>query len=186
MAKKLKNFKRKKYNIFLILARYVILLGLVFSLPLIYKIFAPLTIYPVSFLLKIIFKNISVVGDIITINNCNEVQIISSCIAGSAYLLLLILNLTVPMNWKKRIFSISLSFIILLILNILRIFLFSILHEINFVFFDITHMLFWYVLSIVFVVGIWFLITKIFSITQIPVYSDIKLLIKNIKSKRNK
>ena len=39
--------------------------------------------------------------------------------------------------------------------------------------FDITHKIFWYSLSILFVVGIWFLEVKLFKIKSIPFYSDI-------------
>ena len=151
-----------------------------FTLPLIYKIMLPLTIYPVAGLLKI-FYQVSIQKDIIMIGLQTPIQIISACIAGSAYLLLLILNLSVPMKTKKRIYSIALSFIILLGLNILRIFILSMLYHNNFRFFDFTHKLFWYALSTIFVIVIWFLIVKIFSIKEIPVYTDIKYLSKNIK-----
>ena len=167
---------------FLILLRYIILLGLMFTLPLIYKIFTPLTIYPSIILLKL-FYNIAVNNsmDLIVINNQTFIKIISACIAGSAYLLLLILNLSIPMKLKKRIYLIFLSFFILLILNILRIFMLSVLYHNNFVFFDFTHKLFWYVLSTIFVVLIWLFIVKKYSIKEIPVYTDIKYLMRNIR-----
>jgi len=171
--------KKKKLSHLNLLLRYLILLGLMFTLPIIYKIFTPLTTQSVAALLKI-FYQVSVSRDIIIINQ-TLIQIIPACIAGSAYLLLLILNLTIPMNVKKRIYSIALSFALLLIINILRIFFLSVLLVNNFRFFDITHKLFWYILSTLFVVGIWFLIVKIFKIKQIPVYSDVKYLMKNIK-----
>ncbi len=168
---------KKHYDILL---RYIILLALMFTLPLIYKIFLPLTLYPVAGLFKF-FYQVSIRADIIIISLQTPIRIVSACIAGSAYLLLLILNLSVPMKTKQRIYSIALSFIILLVLNILRIFILGILYHNNFKFFDFTHKLFWYVLSTVFVIGIWFLIVKIFSIKEIPVYTDIKYLAKNMK-----
>jgi hypothetical protein len=49
-----------------------------------------------------------------------------------------------------------------------------------------THLLLWYFISLFFVVGIWFLVVKIFSIKDIPIYSDLVFLIEKIKnSKRN-
>lgn len=159
---------------FLILARYLILLALVFSLPLIYKIFTPLTIYPSAFLLNFFYD--VAVNNIFIINNEIFIEIIPACVAGSAYLLLLILNLTTPMNIKKRIYSVLFSFLILLILNILRIFTLSVLYYNEFVFFDLTHKLFWYAGSTVFVILIWFFIVKIYNIKDIPVYSDLKSL----------
>jgi len=173
--------KSESGKTFLIPLRYLILLGLMFSLPLIYKIFTPLTIYPTAGLLKLFFNQVLVHQDTIVINLKIFIKLIPACIAGSAYLLLLILNLSVPMTPKKRIYSILLSFLILLILNILRIFILSTLAYHGVGFFDFTHKLFWYALSTLFVVGIWFLIVKIFSIKQIPVYSDMNYLIKNIR-----
>jgi len=178
LIKKFKKKSKSKQYIF-ILIRYLILLGSMFTLSLIYKILTPLTIHSTAYLLKI-FYQVSINLDFIIIDNI-KIQIVSACVAGSAYLLLLILNLTLPMRLVKRIYSILLSFIILLILNILRIFILSVLLINEFKFFDLTHKLFWYVLSTLFVIGIWFLIVKIFSIKKIPVYTDLKFLIKEIK-----
>jgi len=176
---KIKRILGKKS--FDILLRYLFLLILVvFSLPLIYRIFTPLTINVSAALLNSLYK-IVVYNDIIVINSLTFIQIIPACVAGSAYLLLLILNLTVPMEFKRRIHAILLSFLILFVLNILRIFLLSILYHNNVPYVDFTHKLFWYVLSTVFVVFIWFLVVKIFSIKEIPAYTDFKYLMKKAK-----
>jgi exosortase/archaeosortase family protein len=173
--------KKKQDNndsrVFEIPIRYLILLGFILSLPGIYKIFTPLTVYPTAYILDL-FYNVIVNQSIITINNNTFIHLIPACIAGSAYLLLLILNLTVPMGLKKRIYSILLSFLILLVLNIIRIVLLSVLYHHSVPFFDFTHTVFWFALSTIFVIGIWFYIVKLFSIKEIPVYSDIKTLIK--------
>ncbi len=179
---KIGNLKINKINkVYLIFIRYVILLGLIFTLPLIYKIFTPLTLYPVVGLLKLIYEQVNISQDFILIGFNTIIQLIPACIAGSAYLLLLILNLSVSMRLKKRVYSLLLSFILLLVLNILRIFFLSVLYHSGNSFFDITHKLLWYGLSIVFVVGIWFLIVKLFSIKQIPVYTDIKYMLKIVR-----
>lgn len=164
---------------YLIFIRYLILLSLMFSLPLIYFIFSPLTIYSSGFLLDLVLHNVSINGNIITLNLQTFIQIIPACIAGSAYLLLLILNLTIPMRAKQRLYTLLFSFALLLILNIFRIFILSLLYYNDFVFFDFTHKLLWYVLSIVFVVLIWLLTLKIYSIKKIPVYSDLRSLVKS-------
>lgn len=180
MKKRGKNLKFKKVklrNIIFLFLRYLILLALMFSLPIIYKILTPLTIYPTIFLLKFFFNNIILLDTFIIINE-KMIQIIPACIAGSAYLLLLILNLSLPLNLKKRIYSIIFSLSVLLVLNILRITFLSILYYHNFVFFDFTHKFFWFFLSTLFVVFIWFLTAKIFNIKEIPIYSDLKYLIK--------
>ena len=171
---------RKNYNPFSILIRYLILLGLMFSLPLIYKIFTPLTIYPTIFLLKL-FYQVSYLNSMIILNSKTIIYIIPACIAGSAYLLLLILNLSLPMSLKKRIRTILFSLTLLLSLNILRIFSLSILYYNSFRFFDITHKLFWYGLSTLFVILIWFYTVKKFNIKEIPIYTDLKYLSKKSK-----
>jgi len=197
---KMKKRKNKKYSkesfskktlynknsFFLIPVRYLILLGIILSVSMIYLIMTPLTVYPVDFLLKIFVKVTLITSDVLypllNLGDKTLIEIVPACIAGSAYLGLLILNLTVPMGGKKRVYSITLSILILLILNILRITIFSLLYYYNIPYVDFTHKFFWYILSIVFVVGLWFLIVKTFKIKEIPVYSDIKFMYSHIKN----
>lgn len=169
------TLKGAVFNVSKIIIRYLSLLALIFSLPIIYKILFPLTLYPSAFLLGL-FYNISINKDIIILDSRSFIQIIPACIAGSAYLFLLILNLSTSMNVRTRINSIMLSFTILLILNILRIVILSILYHNNFVYFDFTHKLFWYILSTIFIISIWFYIIKLFSIKNIPFYTDLKTI----------
>jgi exosortase/archaeosortase family protein len=114
--------------------------------------------------------NILIIADV-------GIELVNACVAGSAYYLLLILNLATPMKLKKRAYSIMFSFLCLLVLNILRIFVFSVLFLNDFSFFDTAHKLFWYGLSTVFVVAIWFLTVKLFRIKEIPVYSDVRKIL---------
>ena len=170
-----------KEKIFLLPLRYFLLLIImIFGLPIIYYVLTPLTIYSAGYIIKI-FYSTQIIDNLIIIDSKIFISIIAPCVAGSAYLLLLILNLTVPLKLKKRIYSIILSFLILFLLNVLRIVLLSILLKNNSNLFDFSHKLFWYSLSTLFVVFIWFLNVKIFSIKEIPVYSDIKSLLKVIK-----
>jgi exosortase/archaeosortase family protein len=186
MKKRIKNFFNFENPGFTLGLRYLILLGLMFSLSLIYRIFTPLTAYPSRFILDLFFSSVSLSNAVINsisspvliINLKTFVQLIPACIAGSAYLLLLILNLTVPMNIKKRVYSIGFSVLLLLILNILRIVIFSSLYYNSTISFNIMHKFVWYFLSTIFVVVIWILTARIFKIKQIPVYSDIKLLLR--------
>jgi len=159
-----------------ILLRYTILiLAAIPNLYIFYLIFTPLTIYPVYFLLNLFFEP-SLMGSIILINNI-PIEIIKACVSGSAYYLLFMLHLSIPnIKIKKRIKMILLAFTSLLILNILRIFLLSIMIMNDSAWFGITHMFFWYVLSIGFVLGIWFLEVKFFKIKQTPFYSDLKFI----------
>jgi len=167
-----------------LLIRYAILI--IVAIPnfwLFYLLFTPLTVYSVYFLLNLFFdsslmKNIILIGEF-------PIELIPACIAGSAYYLLLILNLSTPkIKIQKRAKMILFSFTFLLILNILRIFLLSLVFISGNSLFDITHKLFWYLGSTVFVVGIWFVEVKLFKIKEIPFYSDIKFLYKKSNLKK--
>jgi exosortase/archaeosortase family protein len=170
--------KKSNLKILNILSRYSILLIVgIFSTSIFYYIFYLLTIYPVYFLLKIFF-NISLASNIIFAGTI-PIEIISACVASSAYYLLFILNLSTPgIKTNTRIKIFLFSFLSFLIINILRIFFLSILLISGNSLFDITHKIFWYVGSILFIVGIWFLSVKLFRIKEIPFYSDIKSLLR--------
>ncbi len=185
MRKKVKKNKTKQdgQKIHLLFLRYLFLLLLAFpNLQLLYAIFTPLTIYPVYFFLKLFFS-VSLSNNIIILNGFT-IQLVKACIAGSAYYLLLILNLTTPMPLKKRLPAIFFSLSCFLLINIARIFLFSILFLQSFSIFSLTHLVFWYFLSSAIVFAIWFAEIKLFKIYEIPVYSDIKFLCSKIKLKQ--
>lgn len=151
------------------------------SLVIFYFIFTPLTIYPSFFILKL-FYPIVMKGNVFFYSKY-AVILIKSCIAGSAYYLLAILNLTTKgMNWKKRVYSFIFSSLLFLILNITRILMMIIiLFNLGFSVFDKFHIGFWIAGSTIFVVAIWILTIKIFDIKEIPVYSDIKEVVNIIK-----
>ena len=169
-------------NIFL---RYFILI--LIALPglfIFYFIFTPLTVYPVYFLLGLFFDVTFLSKINILINNI-PIELISACIAGSAYYLLLVLNLSTPkIKLKKRICAILFSFAAFLILNILRIFILSSLAVTGFSYFNVTHTIFWYGFSTIIVVAIWFVEVKIYKIKEVPFYSDIKFLYKKSLMKK--
>jgi len=162
--------------------RYLFLLLVAIpNLGLFYYIFTPLTVYPSYWLFKLVF-DASLYQNIILLDSSSIIEIVPSCVMGSAYYLLLILNLSVPeIKLKKRLFMIFSAFLTLLIINIIRIFLLGYLYTSNSPLTDPLHIFFWYFLSIVFVLGIWFAQTKIFKIKEIPFYSDIKFLYNEIK-----
>jgi exosortase/archaeosortase family protein len=174
--------KKKSQGILDLFLRYIILILVAIpNLWLFYFIFTPLTVYPVNFLLSLSF-NSSINGNTITLLDNFSIHLIPACIAGSAYYLLLVINLVTPkINFKKRIGLILFSFTPLLILNIFRIFILSLMFVSGSTLFDATHKLFWYLLSTLFVVGIWFTEVKLFKIKEIPFYSDLKFLYKKIK-----
>lgn len=175
--------KRGKDFVYSILIRYIILV--IAALPglwIFYFIFSPLTIYPVQFILHLLFNSTLSGSFIILGNYLTSFEIINACIAGSAYYLLLILNLSVPnIKLPKRLKMILFAFVSFLIVNIIRIVLLSSIFILKPSIFDISHKLSWYIGSIVLVVGIWFLEVKRFKIKEIPFYSDLKSLLKYIK-----
>lgn len=183
---KKKRKRRNNLGDFLnIFSRYFILI--LIALPglfIFYFIFTPLTVYPIYFLLGLFFDVTFLSKTNILVNNL-PIELISACIAGSAYYLLLVLNLSTPkIKLKTRISAIIFSFIAFLILNILRIFVLSSLAVTGFSYFNVTHTVFWYGFSTIIVVGIWFAEVKIYRIKKIPFYSDIKFLYKKSLMKK--
>jgi len=174
----MKTISKKSNSPGNILMRYaVLILVAIPHLWLFYKIFTPLTVYPVYFLLNLFYEASIISSDIILINQSLPIEIIGSCVAGSAYYLLLMLNLFTPnIKIKRRLSLILSAFAAFLMINILRIFFLGLMAISNSAFFDITHKLFWYLMSTIFVVGIWFWQVKKFKIVDVPLYSDIKYL----------
>ncbi len=166
----------KSKDISFIFLRYLILLALaLFNLYLIYLIATPITIYPVFFILKLFYSSVLLKGTTIIFGE-SAISLISACIAGSAYYLLLLLNLSTPMAPIKRLKSLSFVLFTFLMLNILRISIFSALFASGFAYFDITHRFVWYFGSTIMVVAIWFLSVYLFKIKEVPVYSDMSAL----------
>jgi len=177
--------KKKNKNIFYIFLRYLVLI--LIALPgfdIFYFIFSPITVYPIYFLLSLVYE-VFLQGTTILIGTI-PIEIIGACIAGSAYYLLLILNLSIPnVKIEKRILMIIFSCGIFYILNLLRIFLLSIMYVNNSSLFDFSHKLFWYLGSTIFVIGIWFLEIKVFKIKEVPFYSDLKYLYNSQKKSKD-
>lgn len=174
--------RKSKINILGIISRYSItILAALFNLWIFYAIFTPLTIYPSYLLLKLFF-NTALMGNILIINNLVAIELIKACIAGSAYYLLFIFNMSIPnIKLKKRISMIVFSFLSLLVLNILRIVSLVIVYMQKNSAFDVIHEVIWYAFGTLFVLGIWFTEVRIYKIKEIPIYSDIISLIKKIK-----
>ncbi len=190
-----------------VLLRYsfLLLLGLG-GLFVFYTIFTPLTIYPVFRTLDAIYGAELLRGDItkacdiltnlnapgiITNTACMNTtiffkgyfaSIIPACIAGSAYYLLFILNLTTPMEKKKRFYSLIFLSFLFLILNVARISIFAaIFASKGFEIFNLAHAATWYFGSTVLVVLIWFSNVIIFKIKGVPIYTDVKTIINQIR-----
>jgi exosortase/archaeosortase family protein len=168
---------KKEKQVKHLIIRYLILFML--AIPnfwLFYAIFTPLTIYTSFFLLDLFF-NSALVGNAIFISGRQSIEIIPACVAVLAYYLLFFLNLSIPkIKAKKRIQMIAFSFSALFIANVLRIFFLSLLFINESAFFDITHRIFWYFVSIILVIAIWFTEVKLFNLKDIPVFTDLNFL----------
>ena len=89
-----------------IIVRYFILFLLAIpNLFIFYFLFTPLTVYAVYFLLSFIYE-VSLVGTNILVEKFFPIEIVRACVAGSAYYLLTILNLSTPNLKIKRRLSI--------------------------------------------------------------------------------
>lgn len=175
-----KSTKRKDITVQGLVARYLILIAVAFpGLWLFYKIFTPLTTWPVYWLLNLIYDTFLLSDMVLIIDWSFPIELIPACIAGSAYYLLFVLNLATPrIKPRTRIYAILFSFASFLIINILRIFILGIMAYAGSSCFDAAHQFLWYSVSTLFVVGIWFAEVKLFKIKEIPFYSDLKYLFK--------
>jgi exosortase/archaeosortase family protein len=164
-----------------LLGRYLIIVILGFpNLWLFYQVFSPITIYPATFLFDLLY-DVNLIGNTIEVfnNGYFPIDIIDACVAGSAYYLLLILNMSISgIKIKKRLTMIGFAFSSLLVVNIMRIFILGILFVAGSEYFDITHKLMWYGLSGILIAFVWLAEIKIFELKEIPIYSDLKSLYK--------
>ena len=161
--------------------RYLILLVLGVGISIFYSVFNFLTVYPVTWILMLFSGGTRLFEGNLIFFKGFYAEIISACVAGAAYYLLLILNLSTPMKLKTRIKSILFLIFTFLVLNIIRIAIFTILLTTGFEYFDLVHMAVWYFGSTILVVLIWFVNVWLFKIKEIPVYSDVKEIWEEIK-----
>ena len=150
-----------------------------------YTIFLPLTIYPVFAAFKLLNFQTSISGSSLIVN-AQPLAFISACIAPYAYYLILaLIMLTKEIKPMTRFKMFLLASILILLANILRIIILTLVllyHGNNE--FELIHISFWYFVSTIYVVLVWILLTKIFKITSIPIYSDFKYLLENSMFKK--
>jgi exosortase/archaeosortase family protein len=173
--------KRENWILDIVL-RYLIGAISFLAIPVFYMMFTPMTL-GLTWLIMSLFYHVQISGNVLFFPGFNaSVEIISACIAGSAYFLLFLLNIfTREIKILKRIYALLFSFACLFFVNILRLVLTISLFLNNSAWFDFTHKAFWFILSIVFVVLIWILTVKVFRISEVPVYSDVVAILKRLK-----
>jgi exosortase/archaeosortase family protein len=180
-------------KLYLLFARYISLLILATAnLFIFYYVFQPLTFQAVLLFLKSFYAEnlvrFSTQDTFFLLETMKgrfyTASIIPACVAGAAYYLLTILNLTTPMKISKRIWSFVFLFCAFFLVNTLRISYFIVLIiDDSFNFFDTAHVATWYFGSTIFVIILWFANVLIFRIKTIPVYTDLKRLFLAAKRK---
>ena|SRR3989344_2956251 len=175
----------KKKELLPLILRYtlIIILGLN-NAWIFYFVLTPLTVYSSAWILGLIYQEVAIVGGNTIVFNGIYADIVGACIAGSAYYLLTILNLSTQMKLNKRIKNLAFLFLAFFIINVIRIVGFAMLYYSGFGYFDLAHDLTWYVGSTIIVVLIWFIGVKIFAIKEIPLYSDVRKILKKEKKKK--
>ena len=173
----------KEHKIIDIISRYFILLIFVYLFGftrIISDFLVRVTLFCSNFAINLIYGSRIYENTIITGNFF--IEIIPACAAVSAYLLLITLNITTSMSLVRRLWTLAFSLLSLFIINIIRIALLAILFINESKYYNDLHHILWYIISTLFIIGLWFLTAYIFKIRNIPVYSDIKTIIsKNVK-----
>ncbi len=176
-------FIGKRKDFIFIFTRYFFILVIGLLLPFFSRVLFHLTIFPIYSILRMLYHPVIVYDNTLFVGHY-AIVIVDACVATSAYYLLLLLNFGLAMPLKKRILSLVFSFSLFFLLNILRILFLTYLFVYESIFFKTVHLVFWHIMSTLFVVGIWFISYVLFSIHGIPFYSDIKKLIAERKSKK--
>jgi exosortase/archaeosortase family protein len=172
-----------------VLLKYLFVLILGFNnLFLFYAVLTPLTIY-FSYLILSIFFETALAGQSIFLG-IHEIEIVFACVAGSAYYLLFFLTMSLSIDTKKRLKILLASFGILFLFNNLRIILMSVLLYYDLPYFNATHKILWYGISVLFVAFIWIFNVYYFKIKQYPFEKDYftikELVTKNFKKSKTR
>lgn len=163
-------------HVFKLIIRLIIII-IILSIPgLMYLIFLKPTLW-FSFL-TLLSANPRLGLDGLIVND-TYLKFIPACIATSAYYLLAIFILfTKDLKIRTRIFMFLLGSLLILTINVFRIdVLIGIYLQQDLNLFDRLHLFFWDVVSTITVVIVWILLTLIWGVKTIPLYSDVKALV---------
>ncbi len=165
----------------LLFARYlfIFLLG-IGNLFIFYKVLTPTTVFAVSKILSI-FNEVYVLENLIVLDEV-MIELIPACVAGSAFFLMFLLVFsTANVKPLKRFYLLLSTTIILFALNVARIIFLVAIAGKNY--FEIVHWTLWNLVSVFFVVAIWFFVAWLYKINSVPIYSDI-LFLKELTNKK--
>lgn len=105
---------------------------------------------------------------------------IPACTAATAYLIITeLILLTRGVSFKNILKFLYISYLSIFTMNILRILVLIYIY-LNYGknYFDAFHLVFWHILSTIFVALVWIFLVEHFNIRGVPIYSDIKHLLK--------
>jgi exosortase/archaeosortase family protein len=188
-VRKRKNLRKRKKNANyysdLFIRLFAILLVTI-NFNLFYVVLAPITLYLSYFIINIFYDAV-IIGHSIGVSGFGF-NIIDACVAGAAYYLLFFLTIGLKdSSWTKRAKMFFSGALILLVVNVLRIFTLVFLNlEFGRSYFEAVHLLFWNFMSGIFIFLIWLFLIKKFKVDGIPFLLDIKYLFENSLLKRNK
>lgn len=173
-------FLSMDYYIKLVIRVLTALFLVIFS-NLIYLIIGPITFYS-SYLLLKPFSNVEVEGNLMQVNG-KSLEFIEACAATLAYILLgILILLTYGISLKKGIKLFLIGSLLIFVANIIRIeALIYILVNYGLDYFKTLHLFIWKIVSSVYVALVWIFLCYKYKIKGIPVYSDLKRLMKRIK-----
>lgn len=158
--------------------RYLAALIVALSYNLFSMLLSPLTVFVSASFLPLFYDTIQV-GNTITIHAVPFV-FIPACTATLAYIFLaelLLVTRGISFYMGSRMFL--LGCLGIFVMNIARIiFLITLYFSFGENYFDAVHIFFWQVVSTVFVAVIWILLVERYKIKTIPIYSDMKELLK--------
>lgn len=158
-----------------------------------YVIFSPLTFYATYLLLHLAGSPVIIEDGALFTEGVGAIlmgdlvlRFIKACTAASAYFLLtLLIVLTKEIDWKKALQMFGVGSALIFVFNLIRVnILILVLVHFDLDWFNYLHLFFWKFLSTIVVVLIWFLLVKAYKVKNIPVYSDVKFLLGEIKKKR--
>lgn len=140
----------------------------------------PLTLYVSYWLL--IPAGASLVSDVIFVGGYSF-EIVGACVASLGfYLIWVLMLLTKDVSLKKRIGLFLGGSVLLFIMNVIRIVvLVAIALNYGMDTFNSVHLIFWYIVSGVYVAFIWVVMVSALRVKSIPVVDDVKKLIRIIR-----
>ncbi|MDP3918934.1 MAG: pacearchaeosortase [Nanoarchaeota archaeon] len=160
--------------------RYILALLIALAYNLIYIILYQITVYPAYGILQLFYdftiQEQSFIFDSVTFT------FIPACIAVTAYIVMAVLTITTRgLSLKKGLTIFAYGFMAIYFANLIRIItLISIYINFGKNYFNTLHFIIWNFLSTIFVVLVWIYLTNHYKVKGIPVYDDLKYLIKKI------